>query len=80
MVIFLRFFFRKNSNRSQFFICQTRSRAKHLDNKHVVFGKVVDGMDIVTEINEGPTDETRPKDRIVIADCGILRLSTEYDQ
>jgi cyclophilin family peptidyl-prolyl cis-trans isomerase len=51
-----------------------------LDNKHVVFGKVVDGMDIVTEINEGPTDETRPKDRIVIADCGILRLSTKYDQ
>jgi cyclophilin family peptidyl-prolyl cis-trans isomerase len=67
-----------NTQSSQFFICQSRSGAKHLDNKHVVFGYVVDGMEIVTTINQGPTDDgSRPKDRIVIDDCGVYHEDFE---
>ncbi|EEB95026.1 hypothetical protein MPER_06068, partial [Moniliophthora perniciosa FA553] len=42
-----------------------------LDGRHVVFGKVLDGMDIVREIEnvkKGPSD--RPVEDIIIADCG----------
>ena len=69
-----------NTQRSQFFICQNRRRSKALDGKHVVFGYVVNGMDVVTSINEGPTEKggsTRPKERIVITDCGVLKWPNE---
>ena len=43
-----------------------------LDGKHVVFGQVVEGMDIVKKIESFGSGSGKTKKKIVIADCGQL--------
>ncbi|XP_078369415.1 peptidyl-prolyl cis-trans isomerase D-like [Oculina patagonica] len=60
-----------NTNGSQFFI--TTVPTGHLDGKHVVFGKVVKGMNIVQELENTPVENTKPIKPCVIDDCGELQ-------
>jgi cyclophilin family peptidyl-prolyl cis-trans isomerase len=59
-----------NTNGSQFFLCTVKT--PWLDGRHVVFGKVVDGMDVVKKIEGLGTKSGKTKAKIVIADCGQL--------
>jgi cyclophilin family peptidyl-prolyl cis-trans isomerase len=45
----------------------------HLDGHHVVFGRVVEGMDVVKQMERLGSRSGKTQARIVIADCGELK-------
>ena len=42
----------RNTGGSQFFICHNRKNTAHLDRQHTVFGKVVEGLDVIDQIRQ----------------------------
>ena len=59
-----------NTNGSQFFI--TVAETPWLDGKHVVFGKVVDGMDVLKKMEDQGTRSGQTKTEVVLAGCKEL--------
>lgn len=43
----------RNTGGSQFFICHNRQNTQHLDRNHTVFGKVVEGLEVIDQIKAG---------------------------
>eukprot|EP01059_Diplonema_ambulator_P009421 TRINITY_DN19282_c1_g1_i2.p2 TRINITY_DN19282_c1_g1~~TRINITY_DN19282_c1_g1_i2.p2 ORF type:complete len:101 (-),score=8.90 TRINITY_DN19282_c1_g1_i2:216-518(-) len=74
------------TNGSQFFITTTETphldgygsgdEKKQTNRKHVVFGEVLSGYEVVKQMEEVATDSDKPVKDVEIADCGVL---VEYD-
>uniref|UniRef100_A0A4W6DRH1 Peptidyl-prolyl cis-trans isomerase E n=1 Tax=Lates calcarifer TaxID=8187 RepID=A0A4W6DRH1_LATCA len=57
-----------NTNGSQFFI--TTDKTDWLDGKHVMFGELVEGMDVLRAMEAQGTKDGKPKQKVIISDCG----------
>merc|ERR1711898_35741 len=57
-----------NTNGSQFFLCTVQT--SWLDGKHVVFGNVTKGMEVVKAIEGVGSESGQTKAPVVIAECG----------
>lgn len=60
----------KNTNGSQFFI--TFVPCPWLDGKHVVFGKVVEGKEVVDQMHKVASGDGKPKSNVKIVNCGAM--------
>ncbi|XP_053967227.1 peptidyl-prolyl cis-trans isomerase 5 [Anastrepha ludens] len=67
----------KDTNGSQFFI--TTKQTSWLDGRHVVFGKILSGMNVVRKIERSETDgRDRPVKDVVIVNCGSIPVDEPF--
>merc|ERR1711981_832206 len=67
----------KDTNGSQFFI--TTKQTSWLDGRHVVFGRVLKGMNVVKTVEKNPTGaQDKPKKEVIITDCGELEVAEPF--
>jgi cyclophilin family peptidyl-prolyl cis-trans isomerase len=64
-----------NTNGSQFFI--TLIPCPWLDNKHVVFGEVVEGLQTIKNVEAVGSSSGKTAKVVVIADCGEIKAETK---
>ncbi|XP_028390725.1 peptidyl-prolyl cis-trans isomerase B-like [Dendronephthya gigantea] len=67
----------KDTNGSQFFI--TTVKTPWLNGKHVVFGKVLEGMDVVRKVENVDADQSKPKKDCVIEDSGVIPVEEPFN-
>jgi len=59
-----------NTNSSQFFLCT--APAQWLDDKHVVFGEVIEGMEVAKMMELCGSSSGQTSHKVAIVDCGQL--------
>lgn len=58
------------TNGSQFFLCTAET--SWLDGKHVVFGQVIEGLDVVRAVEGVGSSSGATRAKVVVEDCGQL--------
>lgn len=61
-----------NTNGSQFFI--TTAETSWLDGRHVVFGRVAEGKDVVKKVEAVGSGQGRPSKKVTISKCSVQTL------
>merc|ERR1712028_211391 len=59
-----------NTNGSQFFICTVKT--SWLDGRHVVFGRIIEGLDVVTAVEAVGSQSGKTSKVVTIADSGSI--------